>query len=136
VDYIYNAESALIASPRLQDFFRAQVLTDLEFLKIAILDHKGRIATRDYAVVHCCRVIDCVDQTKSRFEWDGLDDPSMTMSKMVIDQKAVGPDDSMIRPRYVPGLTIYREDLVDAIKAGGFSGVGFSREIFGDIELY
>jgi hypothetical protein len=135
-DYISNAENALLASPRLQDFFRAQNVPDLEFLRVTIYDHKQRVAASDYAVVHCCRVVDCVDQGGSEFEWDGLDNPSMMVRKMVLDQGAIGPDDRVIRPRYVPGLTLYRKDVVDAINAQAFSGVGFLRMIFGDSKRY
>ena len=136
VDYISNLESVLLASPRLQAFFRAQDLPDLEFLKVAILDHKGRVAASDYSVINCCRVIDCVDQKKSKFKWDGLENPSMQMKQMVLDGKALGPADKMIRPTFVPGLTLFREDLVDAINEQEFSGMGFTREVFGDFEVY
>ena len=134
VDYVSNLEGLLLASPRLQAFFRTQSIPDLEMLKVTILDHKGRVAADDYAVVHCTRVRDCVDQDKSTFKWDGLDDPSMSMEELVLAQNALGPDDRMIRPRFVPGHTLYRMDLVDALKAQRFTGVGFSREIFGDYD--
>ena len=136
VDYISNQEGMLLASPRLRDFLRDQALPDLEFLKVAILDHKGRVTADDYSVVNCCRVVDCVDQKSSQFEWDGLDDPSMEMERMVINPAALGSDDRMIRPRYVPGLVLYRMDLVNAIRDGKFTGVGFRRTVFGDDEKY
>jgi Immunity protein family (Imm11) len=136
VDYISNQEGMLLASPRLRDFFRDQALPDLEFLKVAILDHKGRVAADDYSVVNCCRVVDCVDQKSSQFEWDGLDNPSMEMERMVINPAAVTADDRMIRPRYVPALVLYRMDLVEAIRGGKFTGVGFRRTVFGDDEKY
>ena len=75
VDHIDNNESALLVSPRFSDFLRAQDLPDLEFLPVRMLDHKGRIASSDYRVVNCLRVVDCVDQQKSDFRWDGLRRP-------------------------------------------------------------
>ena len=136
VDSVSNHESMLLASPRLRDFLRDQALPDLEFLKVAILDHKGRVAADDYSVINCCRVVDCVDQKNSQFEWDGLDNPSMEMERMALDPAALGEDDRMIRPRYVPGLVLYRMDLVEAIRAAKFTGVGFRRTVFGDDEKY
>ena len=51
-------------------------------------------------------------------------------------QAAVGAEDRMIRPRYVPGIILYRMDLVQAINEAKFSGVGFRRSLFGDDEKY
>jgi hypothetical protein len=136
VDHISNHEGMLLASPRLRDFLRDQALPDLEFLKVAIIDHKGRVAADDYSVVNCCRVVDCVDQKSSEFKWDGLDNPSMEMERMVLDPATVGADDRMIRPRYVPALVLYRMDLVEAIRDRKFTGVGFRRTVFGDDERY
>ena len=136
VDYISNLEDVLLASPKFCDFFRSQKLPDLEFLKVTVLDHKGRVASDHYSIVQCCRVVDCIDQKESDFEWDGLDDPSMEVRTMVLNDDALGPNDRMIRPRYVPGVILYRKDLVDAINKQAFSGVGFRRSLFGDDEKY
>lgn len=134
VDSIINSEHVVLASPRFQEFFRDQKLPDLEFLKVTILDHKGRVAADDYAIVQCCRVVDCVDQDKSKFRWDGLDIPSMLARKLVFDQSKLSDEDRFFRARYVPALSFMREDLVEAIRAANFAGPAFKREIFGDYD--
>lgn len=134
VDSVINEEDVLLASPRFQEFLRAQELPDLEFLKVAILDHKGRVAADDYAIVQCCRVVDCIDQDKSEFEWDELDNPSMEAETLVFDPSKLTDEDRFFRARYVPGLSFMREDLVEAIRAADFVGVAFKREIFGDYD--
>lgn len=135
-DYIPNLEGLLVASPKLIAFLRGQSLPDLEFLPITILDHKGRVAAKDYAVVSCCRVVDCVDQQASDFRWDGLQEPSMVMKKLAVKADSLGDDDRLIRPKFVPGRVLYRADLREALKAQQFSGLGFSRELFGDFTVY
>jgi len=135
-DYVQNLEGVLLASPRLATFLRDQGLPDLEFLPVSILDHKGRVASPEYAIVHCCRVIDCVDQEKSEFEWDGLENPTMTVSRMVLNCDALGENDRLIRPKFVPGEALYRADLREALNEQRFTGLAFSRELFGDLTVY
>jgi hypothetical protein len=135
-DYVQNLEGVLLASPRLATFLRDQGLPDLEFLPVSILDHKGRVASPDYAIVQCCRVIDCVDQDKSAFEWDGLEKPTMTVSRMVLASEALGENDRLIRPKFVPGEVFYRADLREALNQQRFTGLAFSRELFGDMTVY
>ena len=136
LDSISNLEKVLLASPKLREFLRAQSLPEAEFLPVTILDHKGRVASKDYSIVNCLRVVDCVDQQRSVFRWDGLDEPSMIVSVMALSAATLGDADTMIRPKFVPGRVLYREDLMRAILQQRFSGVAFSREVFGDPEVY
>jgi hypothetical protein len=135
-DYIQNLEGVLLASPRLGAFLREQALPDVEFLPVSILDHKGRVASPDYAIVHCCHVVDCVDQEKSEFEWDGLEKPTMTVTRMVLKAAALGENEKLMRPQYVPGKVLYRADLREALNQQRFSGLAFSRSLFGDTTVY
>ncbi len=137
VDSPFNIESVLVASPALRDFLQRQELPDLEFLPLQLLDHKGRVASDEYVVVQCCRVIDCIDQSQSVFEWDGLDEPSMEgVEKAVFDPTKLAADNRMFRPKYVPAEYVVREDLAQKLLNAGFDSVAFSREFFGDYELY
>ena len=136
IDYIYNLEGFLLASPRLATFLRDQALPEVEFLPVAILDHKGRAASKEYAIVNCHRVIDCVDQRSSDFKWDGLQDPSMVVKRMALSADALGENDRLIRPRFVPGVVLYRADLREALNTQKFTGLAFTRKLFGDFTVY
>jgi hypothetical protein len=136
IDYISNLEGLLLASPKLVTFLRGQSLPDLEFLPVTILDHKQRVASKDYAIVNSHRVIDCVDQQASDFQWDGLQDRSMVVKRLALKADALGENDRLIRPKFVPGKVLYRADLREALKAQQFTGLGFSRELFGDFNVY
>jgi hypothetical protein len=136
LDHISNLENVLLISPKFRDVLRSQGLKELEFLPVKILDHKGRVASKEYSILNCLRVVDCVDQKKSDFSWDELDEPSMDIDKMVLNPNALGEDDRIIRAKYVPAQMFFREDLTQSILGQGFSGVAFSREIFGDSTVY
>ena len=135
-DVIHNLERALVVSPRLSAFLRAQSLPALEPLPVTVLDHKGRVASNDYAVVNCCLVLDCVDQSQSEYEWDGLETPSMVMSRLVLNTEALEGDTRLIRPQFVPGRTLFRADLREMLNREKFTGLAFTRKIFGDRKVY
>ena len=136
LDHISNTEGVLLLSPKFCEYLRSQDLKDVEFLPVKILDHKGRVGSKDYSILNCNRVVDCVDQKKSKFSWDELDEPSMNVSKLVFNPNALGEADLVIRAKFVPGDIFFREDLMKSILAQGFSGVAFSRMIFGDSTVY
>jgi len=77
-----------------------------------------------------------VDQARSEFEWDGLADPSMTVSELVLNENALGDNDRTIRLRFVPAKILFREDLMQGILGEAFSGFAFIREVFGDYDVY
>lgn len=135
-DSIDNLEGRLVASPRLVAFLQEQQLPDIEYLPVTLLDHKGRVASSDYKVVHCCRVVDCVDQAKSTFTWDGLENPSMVVSTLALDPRALTEDMRLIRPKFVPGKVLFRADLMQAINQQKFTGLAFTRQLFGDFKVY
>jgi hypothetical protein len=136
IDYIDNLEGFLLASPRLTTFLRDQRLMEVEFLPVIILDHKKRVASKDYTIVNCYHVVDCVDQNGSDFKWDGLENPSMVVERMALIPEALAEDDRLIRPKFVPGKVLFRADLREALKDQQFTGLGFSRELFGDFNVY
>jgi hypothetical protein len=136
IDNVSNLEDVLLVSPRIRDFLLLQKLPELEFLSVSILDHKGRVASRDYTIAHCCRVVDCVDQDKSDFDWDGLANPSMITREIVLKDELLGEADRMFRPKFVPGVVLFKENLMQAVQAQQFAGVAFVRELFGDYTVY
>src|SRR5439155_15397562 len=90
LDSISNHEGVQLMSPKLRDFLRGQDVPETEFLPVAILDHKGRVASKDFSILNCLRVVDCVDQEKSDFRWNGLDPPQMVVSEMVLNPDSLG----------------------------------------------
>ena len=65
IDNVSNPENVLLISPKVHDYLQSQGMRDIEFLPVRILDHKGRVASKDYKILNCVRVVDCVDQKKA-----------------------------------------------------------------------
>src|SRR5262245_39086187 len=135
-DYMPNSEGFVLASPRLATFLRDQKFPDVEFLPVTILDHKKRVASKDYTIFHSYHVVDCVDQKASDFKWDGLENPSMVVKKLVLKQDVLGEGERIVRPKFTTNKVLYRSDLREALDKEKFTGLGFSRELFGDFKVY
>lgn len=124
IDNVYNAETFALVSPALQNFLAKQEIPQLELLNVCIIDHRGRVAADNYAIVHPCRIVDCIDQQQSVFEWNQLDSNAMApVETLVLDPAKLGSNDILIRPRYVEHLILVREDLADRLMAEQFRGL-------------
>ena len=126
VDNLLNSDMVIVASKRLQDCVRAQSPSEVEYLPVKIIDHKGRIASKDYAIIHPVRPVDCIDKQHSVFETNPIDpDDIETLEKLVIDEAKIPADRRLFRMQGFWGMTLVRNALAAAIAAGGFSGVEF-----------
>lgn len=124
VDNVYNAETFPLVSSAVRDFLVEQEISQLELLPVSIIDHRGRTAADDYALVHPCRIVDCIDQEQSEFKWNKLDPTAMApVSRMVLDPKKLGPDDLLIRPRYVEHLVLVHQNLAERLMSQEFRGL-------------
>ena len=124
IDNVYNAETFPLVSPVVRDFLLQENILQLELLPVRILDHRGRRAAEDYTIVHPCRIVDCIDQQRSVFEWNQLDPTAMApVTSMILDPEKLGADDILIRPRYVEHLVLVREDLAEQLIAQNFRGL-------------
>jgi hypothetical protein len=123
-DNLVNTDRLIVASPRLKAFLESQALSNVEFLPVTILDHKGRAASRDYCIVHPIDLVDCVDVQQSDLEWSIIDPSSIdTVTRLVIDETRLDPRVALFRPKPFYDVVLARRPLAEAIDAQGFSGI-------------
>ena len=60
-DNLMNVGTLLVASLALKRFFEARPLKNVEYLPVTIVNHKERVASRDYFIVHPVVPQDCLD---------------------------------------------------------------------------
>src|SRR5689334_17546921 len=65
VDSLANIGTLVVASRRLKEHFEGKALKNVEYLPVTIINHKGRIASRDYFIVHPIVPQDCLDVQRS-----------------------------------------------------------------------
>ncbi|GAA5182354.1 hypothetical protein GCM10025771_31450 [Niveibacterium umoris] len=125
-DSLLNSDMIVVGSARLKDFLIARAIPNLEFLPVAIVDHKGRLASEDYFIVHPTVPVDCLDRKASAYEEDILDPDSIGfISKLVLDEAAIPPDRQIFSMAGYWDLTFARRDLAEALIAAGFTGIRF-----------
>lgn len=123
IDQLSTTSGFQLVGPRVQAFLRGEALPGLELPQVSIRDHRGKTVATDYAIVHSTRIVDCIDQKLSDFEWNSLAPDTMApISTMVLDATTLGPEDRLIRPRYVMSTLLVRDDLAERIMEQMFIG--------------
>lgn len=115
-----------VVSKRLREAIEAAGEPTVEFLPITIMNHKDRVASRDYAVMNPLRIVDCIDVAASRVRWNAID-PSMisSVAALVLVPSAVPPAARVFRPKSWQSRVLIRKDLADELTAKGFTGMYF-----------
>jgi hypothetical protein len=132
VDNVLNGDMVIVASKRLQECVRGHAPPDVEYLPVSIVDHKGRVASADYAIIHPVNPVDCVDKGNSVFDVSLINPKKIdTFKKLVLDETKIPPARSFFRLLGFWRITLVRQDLAKAIDAMGLSGLSWL-----DIEDY
>lgn len=115
----YNLERMVVIGPRLSEFVRTLGDSSVRLLRVRILDHKGRVASRDFSIVHTTKVVDCLDSHASKAVWNPLD-PEQMMSWGTLQLRPGDHDfPKIFRVRRIPSFLFVRQDTADAIEALG-----------------
>lgn len=125
-DQLFNYESHMVVHKKIATFLEAFPLKEVELLPVSILNHKGRVASKDYFIVHPLKVQECVNKDKSNIVWNPLDpDDIAAVFSLVVDFKSVDKSYPIFRPRHLLPRIMVREDLARALQKEAFSGIEF-----------
>ena len=126
VDNLSNSDDCMIASPRLRQAIEDHQPAKVEYLPVSIIDHRGRVASSEYVIVHPIDPIDCIDRERSKFEESAITPGLISyLDKMVIDGTRVPPDRAIFRLKDFWAATLVRADRAKSLAAQGFSGLDF-----------
>lgn len=126
-DSLSNLEGMVVVSTRLKEFIEARSPRSVEYLPVALINHKKRDCGQQYHIVNPLAIVDCIDQDDSEIEFNEID-PTLiaTVDLLVFKQKAIPKDLLLFRPKYLENAVVVRRDLAEAIKGGKFTGVSFT----------
>lgn len=120
VDILQNLDSQLIVSDRVREFLGTRKVDGVEYLPVAIMNHKGRKAAT-YYIVNILRIVDCIDQSRTKFSWNSIDPELMDqVSNLTIDESRIDPGIRIFRPEHLKPLIMIDRDLAAGMKAAGF----------------
>jgi hypothetical protein len=98
----------------------------VEYLPVQIINHKKRLASKDYFILHPLDVCDCIDLDKSGVEWNRITANLICACKgLVLKEDAIPPDYKLFRLKYWGYIILARSDLVDKLKGAGLTGLVF-----------
>lgn len=125
-DNLMNIGTLLVASARLKRFFEIKNIINLEYLPVSIVNHKNRVASRDYFIVHPTVAQDCLDVQASGCTYSSIIPADIIhVDSLVIEPARVDPLAGLFRIKnFGEPLLIHRELAIKLLEAD-FTGLYF-----------
>ena len=123
-DNLVNVDSCMVVSARLADALRAHKIAKLEYLPVKIIDHKGKVASKDYFILNPLDLVDCINRKKSKFRSSLIFPENIEkFEKFVIDESRIPEDRPIFRLKGFSYMALASKSLVDALTKGQFTGL-------------
>ncbi len=125
-DTLNNVWYLIIGSERLKSFLEQHGVSDVEYHKVAIRDHKGKRAG-EYYIINPINAIDCIDHKASGTVFDKATKTDVEkLKRLVLRDDQLDPDRQVFRIFGYPEGILVREDLARAI-GKAFQGIKFKK---------
>lgn len=126
-DFISNITSALVVSARTRELFEGAALPHNEFLPVDIINHKDRKERGPFFILHQIELQDCIDFERTVCTRNAID-PALLSSidQLVLDEGRINTRAPIFRLKYFPYAPMFREDIVEQIRAAGLTGIRFT----------
>jgi hypothetical protein len=121
-DYL-DTGSILAVSDRLRAFLETERI-DAEFIELQVLQNKLPVRQR-YYFMNCLAVIPCMDKAKSRYDVFRPESGGgiKTIHELYLDESKIQGRKLFVLEEKINILV--RRDLIDALRANGFTGLMF-----------
>lgn len=123
-DQVYNHERLLVVGQPLRSLIE-EIGGEIEFLPVAIRDHKGHVASRDYWIVNPLTTLDCLDVGASDLTVNAIDQSFSGCDALAFIDDRVPAGATLFRPSRFLTPIVCRENIAERVMARGFSGVRF-----------
>jgi hypothetical protein len=126
-DNVLNSDLLNVVSARLREFLESRDLASVEYLPVAIIDHKGRPASTEYFIAHPIEPVDCIDRQQSVFVENKIVKGAIrSMTKLAIDAARIPANRAMFKLKGFSDITLVRRELAQALDQQNFSGLGWT----------
>lgn len=126
IDDVANTDMLKICSARIVDFLKRRRLKNVEYLPVTILDHKGKVASRDYSIVHPIVLQDALDRKKSKPSYSPLLPEEIDeVETLVIDKARVDREVRLFRLEAFFFPVLLDRAIGEAMEEEGFAGPSF-----------
>ncbi|MCY1078904.1 imm11 family protein [Archangium lansingense] len=108
--FVGNAQSLLIMSAQVKAVIERFGVPRVEYLPLAIYNHKRKLASSDYFIINPLGTLDCLHLKKSVIKYDGTD--VVAVKQMVLDARKVANPPGLFRVKEAPNTYVFSEHLV------------------------
>jgi hypothetical protein len=113
--FIGNTHRLLIVDKASAALIKSHDVGEIEEIPFALLNHKGRVHSRDYVFLNPIGTLDCLDLKKSEIEYHD-DGEIRSVTKLVLDPAKLVGVRELFRPAQDPDRYIFSEKLVTALQ--------------------
>jgi hypothetical protein len=125
VDDVMNAAHIKICSKRLVDFLRTKRLKGVDFLPVTIFDHKKKVASIEYSIVHPIGLQDAIDMKASEPTLNAFDQSVSWVKQLVFDKSRIDPKIRIFRFAGLTRPVFIEKTLAEELVAQNFVGSDF-----------
>jgi hypothetical protein len=109
-DLVGNSCGLLIVSRRVKEGIERVVTAPVEYLPVAIYNHKKRLASKDYFIINPLGTLDCLDLDRSEITWS--DGEVVDVDVFVLDPKKLDGAPDLFRIKEDPRTYVMSKRLV------------------------
>lgn len=125
-DNLANTNGVVVISQAMRAFLEKENVPHVEYLPLTILDHRRRVASKEYFILNPVGLVDCLDVERCQPEWSVFDDGRIDHLKFfALEPSRIDEPRVLFRPRYFTKVVLIREDLAARISEQGLTGVQF-----------
>jgi hypothetical protein len=122
---LYGA-AVVVISKKIVEMLEQEAVNNTEFLPIKIINHKGRIASRDYFILNPLDILDCIDIEQSGVRWNAIrKDKISSCKRLILKEEEIAARYKIFRPKFWTRLILVRRALAEQLSAAGFAGLAF-----------
>ncbi len=124
VDNLGNLSMLIVVSSRLKEFIESRSPKCVEYLPVAISNHKGREVNDKYYIIHPFEPVDCLDLEKSEAKMGLIaKSEASSVERVVLDDSRLDYERELFKPKSFYRVTLVKRELSLAIDEMGFTGV-------------
>ncbi|HYO54399.1 imm11 family protein [Archangium sp.] len=129
-DFMSNTFGSLIVSAKVKRILEEQGAQNCEFIPLTILDHKGKVASREHFLLNVLGHEEAVDMERSVLDMDSiLKDRIAYFNKLVLRREGIPPNAPIFRLRRKRNEFLISQAVYDAFNKEGVTGFkGFLAE--------
>jgi len=125
VDDVMNADDLKVCSKRLVGFLKSKHLDNVEYLPVTILDHKGKVASKEYSVVNLVGLQDAIDMKASVPTLNAFNHKVDAVEQLIFISSRIDPKAKLFRFAGLTRPVIIEKSLADDLMAQSFVGLSF-----------